>query len=216
MASFLEKLDKFIFSYFYNQFTNKLREETLDCDSVLDIGCGYMPSIKKVTGRMKRSVGMDAFMPSVEKARAEGTHTDFIVGDVTEELKKLPSKSFDAVMALDLIEHLEKEKGLWLLSEMERIACKKVIVFTPNGFVPQQPYADNPWQEHKSGWLWSEMRKYGFKLLGFGGYKTLRGERFSLKYKPRIFWKVVSFASQLWVHGSPEYAYGILCIKELK
>ena len=42
---------------------------------------------------------------------------------------------------------------------MEKVARKKVIVFTPNGFVPQRPYDGNPFQEHLSGWSVDEIHE---------------------------------------------------------
>lgn len=216
MSGIKQRLDRFFLGPFYYQFLDTLKKEAEGNETLLDIGCGYNPAIKVVTSKMKRAVGMDAFMPSIEKARKDHTHTDFILGDVMQDLSSIKSKSYDVVMALDLIEHLEKEKGYWLIEQMERIAKKKVIIFTPNGFVPQQPYDNNPWQEHKSGWDWKEMQKMDFRVLGFGGYKKLRGERFAIKYKPRIFWKYISFYSQVITHRWPKFAYGILCVKELR
>ena len=43
-------------------------------------------------------------------------------------------RSFDAVIALELLEHLNKEEGYELIHNMERWARSKVIVSTPNGF----------------------------------------------------------------------------------
>ena len=213
MSGFKTKLDRILLGPFYFQFLNVLRTETQGYKSLLDIGCGFNPALKRVTQSVEHSVGLDAFKPSIDKAKAAGTHSDFILGDVFDHLEKLESNSYDVVMALDLIEHLEKDKGFWLMEQMERIARHKTILFTPNGFVPQRPYDNNPWQEHKSGWDSEEMKTYGYRILGFGGFKQLRGERFAIKYKPRVFWKYVAFYSQLITHKVPRLAYGILCIK---
>ncbi len=215
MSNFLQKVDKAILGPFYKQFINSINKSTLDCNSVLDIGCGYNPQMKILTSRMQKSVGLDVFLPSIEKAKLIQTHSEFVLEDVKTYLEKMPNNSFDAVIALDLIEHLTKEEGFWLMKQMERLAIKKVIIFTPNGFVPQTPYDNNPFQEHLSGWEIEEMEKEGYKILGFGGYKKLRGERFSIKFKPRIFWKYFSFGTQLFLHNKPKNAYSILCVKNL-
>ncbi len=215
MSSILKNIDDFLLSPVYRQFIDTLSKETRGCKTLLDIGCGYNPAIKKVTAGMDRSVGLDAFVPSIDKAKQAQTHSEFIIGDVLTSLENIPDKSFDAVIALDLIEHLEKEKGHWLMKQMERIAKKKAIIFTPNGFVIQRPYDNNPWQEHRSGWSFDEMKGYGYTIFGFGGYKHLRGERFAIKYKPRVLWKYFSFFTQLFTYKSPQMAYGILCIKSL-
>jgi SAM-dependent methyltransferase len=216
MSTLKQKLDRTFLGPFYNQFLNVLETEVAGNESLLDIGCGYNPPLKQVTSRVKRSVGIDAFQPSIDKAKKANTHTEFILADVMTYLEQIETGSYDVVMALDLIEHLEKERGYWLMEQMERIARRKVIIFTPNGFVPQRPYDNNPWQEHKSGWSWSEMKEAGYRLFGFGGYKSWRGERFALKYKPRIFWKYLSFYSQIITHRKPSMAYSILCVKDIK
>jgi len=44
--------------------------------------------------------------------------------------------SFDVVLVFDLIEHITKENGEKLIRQLENIARDKVIIFTPNGFMP--------------------------------------------------------------------------------
>jgi hypothetical protein len=217
MSNVKIKIHDFFFSKFTNQFINTIYKETQDCKTLLDIGCGFNLGIKKTTTRMDRSVGIDTFAPSIEKAKIEKTHNEFIIDNIDNALCNISDKSFDVVIALDLIEHFTKEKGLWLISEMNRIAIKKIIIFTPNGFVSQSPFDNNPFQEHISGWEIKEMKEMGFqKIYGFGGYKKLRGERFTIKYKPRIIWKFIAFYSQLITFKKPKFSYSICCIKELR
>jgi len=99
---------------------------------------------------------------------------------------------------------------------MERIASKKIVIATPNGFLPQGNYGTNEYQKHLSGWEVEEMQKLGFKVLGVYGYKSLRGETHNLRYKPKIFWGVVSLLSHyFYTRSHPEQAAAILCIKEI-
>jgi hypothetical protein len=76
-------------------------------------------------------------------------------------MEMLPDDSVDSVFALDFIEHLEKEEGLRMLREAERVARVQIVVYTPNGFFPQsyQPEGRDRWgmdgglwQTHRSGW----------------------------------------------------------------
>lgn len=164
---------------------------------------------------MKTSVGVDLHEPSLKKAKELNTHHSFVKSDVISYLKSAPDSSFDAVMALDLIEHLEKEEGLDLLKEMERVASKKAILFTPNGFVPQSSYDNNPWQVHKSGWGYEEMKEKGYSIIGIAGHKSIRGERALIYRKPRFFWKLLSHGSQLFTYHLPRYAFALLCVKTL-
>jgi len=214
--SFRSRIDGILTGYFHRQFVKVLRKETRGCNSLLDLGCGYNTYIHKITKGIPRSVGVDVFMPSIEKARAAKTHSEFVLDDVMSYLRKQPDKSFDAIIALDLIEHLTKEDGIKLKDEMERVAAKKAIILTPNGFVPQRPYDNNPWQEHKSGWPWQEWIGYGYKLYGFAGYKALRGERGAILFKPRIFWKYFSFFTQHFTIHMPKYAFELMCVKTIQ
>ncbi len=69
------------------------------------------------------------------------------------DVRELPyrDRSFDAVVALDVVEHFEKPDALRMLLELERVSRSLVVVVTPSGFVPQPPTEDEPWQEHRCG-----------------------------------------------------------------
>ncbi|MCM8802024.1 MAG: SAM-dependent methyltransferase, partial [Candidatus Omnitrophica bacterium] len=108
--------------------------------------------------------------------------------------------------------------GLELIEKMEKIAKKKVIIFTPNGFLPQKEYENNPWEVHRSGWTAEEMKKMGYKVIGISGWKSLwkflRGERAEIKLKPKWFWYLILDITQFFTKNHPEKAFQILCIKE--
>jgi hypothetical protein len=69
----------------------------------------------------------------------------------------------DSIVALDVIEHMEKQEGVEFLRKAVEKA-KQVIVFTPFGFLPQEETGSSDawgmngqkWQRHRSGWLPSE------------------------------------------------------------
>ncbi len=62
----------------------------------------------------------------------------------------------DAVICIDVLEHLTKKEGLEFIKKMEKWAKKKIIIFT-NGYVPQD-VDKNPLQIHKSGWSYNEFK----------------------------------------------------------
>jgi len=151
-------------------------KEIKDCKTILDLGCGKDSFLKKFKG-MKKLVGVDIFKPYIKEARGRNTHDCYIVGDITQiEFKP---KSFDVVIAIQVLEHIEKEKGLMLIEKMKEWG-KKVIVSVPNGFLEQEEYDNNPFQEHKSSWYSEELEKLGFKVYGLSGLK-LFGRRKILK-----------------------------------
>lgn len=68
----------------------------------------------------------------------------------------------DSVFMLDVIEHMEREEGLAAIEMALKKAKRQVVVFTPLGFVPQEPGDDGldawgmhggEWQRHRSGWM---------------------------------------------------------------
>ncbi len=79
-------------------------------------------------------VGIDIFEHSLEKSKKKKIHNEYYEIDYSQAEKSFEENSFDCVLASDFIEHLEKEEGYRLLKVVEKLARKKVIIFTPNGF----------------------------------------------------------------------------------
>jgi len=191
-----------------------LRKVLLGCQTVLDVGCGSAPTLRQL--EVPHCVGLDGYRPDFEKARSLNTQDELIFGDVRELTTLFKPGQFDACIAMDVIEHMPKEDGLKLMRDMELIAKKKVVFFTPNGFLPQRQSADSDLQAHFSGWEAEEMKSHGYKVLGMLGPKNLRGEYHMLKRRPKFFWGMISILDQIFrIHGKPEKAAAIFCIKSL-
>jgi len=214
LRPFLKKIDQALFGRIRNQFTLMLEKESAGCESLLDVGCGSSSPIQAFSHKIPRVVGVDNFQPSIDKSRAAGIHNEYKRINVLDMDKEFPPESFDAVIALDLIEHLEKKDGLRLMAIMERLAKRKVIIFTPNGFRKQREFDGNLSQIHVSGWEIDEMRAMGYRVKGVHGWKAVRGEFANIKWKPQKFWVGVSVLSLPWTTRHPRHAYHILCIKD--
>ena len=191
-----------------------LRKALLGCQSVLDVGCGASPTMRQLG--VPHPLGIDGYKPSVDRAKQNNTHDEMVHGDVRELDRYFRPRQFDACIALDVIEHLTKPDGVKLMKQMEGIAAKRVVLFTPSGFLPQRHASDDDLQEHLSGWEPSEMTNFGYDVIGLLGPKNLRGEYQVIKGRPRIFWGFVSLLGHfLWTRNHPEKAAAILCVKEL-
>ena len=123
--------------------------------TLLDLGCGDLWFTAGLPG-VETHVGIDLFDQYLEEAyRKQAPGFTGINRDIREFLKECPKKAYDAVLAIDVIEHFEEPQGLWILSQMERVAAKLVIVWTTLGFIEQGPYDNNGvynlYQEHKWG-----------------------------------------------------------------
>jgi len=208
-----KRIDRALFKTFKEHFARELQGALEGCDSVLDVGCGVNSPLERLPRRLSRSVGVDLHEPWLAKSKGRGVHDDYVVADVLELDRHFPPQSFDAVLASDLLEHLEKADGFRLLDLMERVARKRVVVFTPNGFIEQHETDGNPLQVHRSGWSADEMARRGYYVTGINGWKPLRGEYAVPKWKPRVFWYRISQLSQPFVASRPAHAFAILCVK---
>lgn len=160
------------------------------------------------------SVGVDRVQLT---GRVSGRdHSVHVVGDVRQVDSLFAPKSVDCVFALDLIEHLRKEDGLRLLDAVEEIARRRVVIFTPNGFLPQGPLDGNPFQEHLSGWTTREMEARGYHVVGVNGWRPLRGEIGAIRLRPRWFWTRISLYTQNLFESKPRYAFQLFCVKDME
>lgn len=185
------------------------------CQTLLDVGCGISSPVRSFGMSLTRSVGVDAFLPAIEQSRAAGIHDEYCLMDALDIRERFGKNSFDCVLAVSVIEHLEKQDGVDLLEQMEEVARNKTIVVTPVGFLPQSEYEGNPLQRHLSGWEVQEMRKRGYRVDGAAGWRSLRGERAEIVKRPRPLWWTIAIASQLVTYYRPERAFKMLCIKDL-
>lgn len=182
-----------------------------DARTVLDVGCGTNSPLGRFRRRFERTVGVDLFPPSAES----GVHDEYRVMDVMRLEDEFEPRSFDAVVAFDVIEHLDEADVLRLLAMMERIARRRVVVHTPNGFLPQEEYEGNPLQVHRSGWTAERMRELGYSVRGSNGLRWLRGAEGRTRWRPARFWGVLARLTQPFVERRPSLAYQLLCVTEL-
>ncbi len=94
--------------------------EVAEGQSVLDVGCGSGEGLKVLATRATYALGIDLD----DRLRRP---------DVNVEIKSIadmPDKSFDVVVSLDVIEHVEADRAF--LAGLFRVARKAVFVSTPN------------------------------------------------------------------------------------
>lgn len=195
---------------------NFLINELKDCSSILDLGCGPHSPLGRIKQKLKPnlySVGVDGFDPYLEGNKKNNIHSTYIKSNIFDI--SFPEKSFDCAILLDVIEHFEKDDFLKFISKLEKIT-KKIIIFTPNGFVKQDKYDGNDYQIHKSGWTAEDMTKLGFKCLGVCGLKSLRGELAITKIRPIFLGNIISNITEPVVYNRPKLAFSLMCVKNIK
>jgi len=134
----------------------------LDAGSGLGIW-GYL--LKSTRRENVRIVGLDLAWPYLSFVRDRRIYDSLVHGKLTA----LPfrDKAFDYVLAVEVLEHLTKEQGWKLISELSRCCKRKIILTTPNGFKPQEGH-EIPTEAHLSGWTVEELRSAGFAVRGIG------------------------------------------------
>lgn len=197
------------YSYLY-----ELYKSLEECKYILDVGCGIFSPLRFLKGNIY-TVGVDGYKPDLDMAKESGTHAEYKLIDALAIDKHFHNKSFDAVVLLDIIEHFNKEQGHELIAKVERVASRRVIIVTPNGFLLQRR-KNGDLQEHLSGWDCNDMKSLGYKVIGLLGLKQLRGEYHNLRYRPKILWGIVAeLTHYFYTRTHPEKACSLFCVKEL-
>lgn len=211
----LRRLDEALFGIEFAQYHRRLAEVVDDgtCASLLDVGCGESSPIQPFAAKFAHSVGVDSHGPSLDASRAAGIHKETVQCDLGRLGALFQPRSFDCVVALDVVEHFDKEAGREFLDTIERIARKNVVVFTPNGLVPQPATPDNPHQLHRSGWSAAEMRARGYEVLGIGGWRPLRGAYAQPRFRPHWLTARLARLTERWFESRPDRAFQILCVR---
>jgi hypothetical protein len=150
-----------------NALGNRVLEHVEPRDSILDLGCGIMHGFGEAIPHEGQFLGVDGFMPYVEYT---SKFAPVIFGHLPKVCGIFADSSWDVVLLVDVLEHLTEVSGWELLAAAERIARKKVIVFTPEGFSSQDAWA--PWglpycelQAHLSGWDVNALESVGYECI---------------------------------------------------
>ena len=99
--------------------------------SVLDVGCGAGGHAVRAIRRCRQVIGVDRDATLIGLAPRDTPNLYFLCGDFVA--KGLPDGPFDAVLCLDVIEHMDDRPGL--LAEIRRVLKPGGLLFisAPNG-----------------------------------------------------------------------------------
>lgn len=181
--------------------------------TVLDVGGGDGRHWSDIWQNDQQVTVLDISVEDLQTARHQPYGPNVLRGHVLH----LPVRdaSFDLVLCASVIEHVDRDLGGDLIRELERVARRRVVILTPSGFMPQEPSISNPWQQHLSGWVASDFQLRGYKVVGVGGPKVLRGRFHIPRLRPMWFSEGLSALVQPLVKHLPAVAASILAVKDL-
>lgn len=138
---------------------------------------------------------------------------EHVQGLAPQDLAKLDAGVFDVVVAFDVIEHMPEHQGFLLLYEMERLAKRMCVVYTPTGILWQPPAENNVFNAHVSGWSPRTLRRMGWRrITGIFGFRFLLGPYAQPRFSPKSKLGIVlhGFAmslSQVLARPVPSFAH---------
>ncbi|MFH2028881.1 MAG: glycosyltransferase [Nanoarchaeota archaeon] len=163
--------------------------------SILDVGMGYGNFGKLIKDAFPdkdiRLTGIEIWEPY--KNEQWSYYDETILDDISNLNFKL--KSYDFILAIDVIEHFEKQKGIRIINELKRKAREGLLVSVPIIDMPQGSYEGNPYEEHKHQWKKDEM-------LRLGATQIFEGQNLGV-FKFDKTKKNKSNTNILWVSTSP-------------
>jgi SAM-dependent methyltransferase len=191
-----------------------LTQHLAGCKTVLDLGCGAQPYVGQCTD-VEKVIGVDASYDACVSAQKANKY----VRVVQSVLPELPfhARSVDCVTMLQVVEHLPKATASRLIEEAEKVARHKIIITTPNGFVEQDGYGGNPFQQHLSGWTTDDFEQRGYAVWGLEGLKIARRKHKAEMLPPqRLLSVLTSFGIfENYIKNRPESAFQLMAVKEL-
>lgn len=199
---------------------NILQKKLKNIITILDLGCGHNSILQHFS--FSYSFGVDIYKPYIEKSNLKGIHSDYFVGDVMK--LDFEKRSFDAIIAFDILEHLEKPEAIKLINNIERWASRIIILRTTNGFQHQNSFEGNVYQEHRSCFSISEFKEMGYCIYGTGFMKgfcrlshIINPKPYELDSMQNYKTKVPAFLKEIGyyvVKNFPLLASSLICIKE--
>lgn len=125
-------------------------------ESIIDLGCGDLWHTANLPG-VTRHIGVDIWLGQLKLAEEKRPVIGWepICMDALAYAQGCQEHYVDAVLAIDIIEHLPKDEGLELLDQIEWVAKKLVVCWAPLGMLERGPYnpdlTENPYQVHLWG-----------------------------------------------------------------
>lgn len=145
---------------------------------VADVACGIgkWGLLLRMHFQKLYIIGVDLSINNLSKAKMTKAYDDLIIADA----RQLPFRDsiLDFTMACEIIEHLTKNDGTRMVSELERVTRVKILLTTP--YAKWWHTEDWVRRGHITRYHPRELRKFGFKVRGIDSNIQSKGKLFSL------------------------------------
>lgn len=159
----------------HNQYLNQPIIEALPskCESILDLGCGWGMTalLLKIQENYKGIIdGLDIHEPWIEHLKKLNLY-DNVYCDTALNIEKYASNNkYDLIICMELIEHLTRKEGLYLIDKLKELATT-VIITTPKTPVKtlkirrRKHHTGNETMKHQSGYTIADFKGYDTKTV---------------------------------------------------
>jgi len=95
--------------------------------------------------------GVEIFEPYTKIPHVQSLYDEIFIGNAYEIIHTLPN--YDLIIAMDIVEHLNKQDGIELCEDMLFLFTKACMINVPTGdWLNNVVIADNPAEEHQAIW----------------------------------------------------------------
>jgi len=155
-----------LYHFIFPEFSQLLVRALSPSKSVLDLGCGYLSPLLHY--KHEFSIGVDSNYQLLLEGKKLLIH-DYYIQCNLQNIEFKPS-SFDAVIALDVIENMSRDDGDILFNKMEQWVRHKIIIKTIN-----HGARDGDGKIIHAPWKARDFKRKGYKVHGLGGLKYIKG-----------------------------------------
>jgi len=175
----------------YNGPILRMIPHSLDEYKILDCGFGIGEWGFLLRGMKSGNpyiVGIDKWEKFCLKQKKLNIYDKIICDDVLKLCEIFKENEFDIVFACELIEHLKKEDGYKLISQLEYVGKNLIIITTPYGFHNNhEKVRENIYQKHQSGWNTKEFKKFGYETNIIHSVRFTKSLKFFDNLRRKIF-----------------------------
>lgn len=150
---------------------NWIYENTVDSNSVVELGAGFFRRLGSVHPNVKEKIGIEIYDEYIKNATYHNCIK--IHGDALKYRDYVSKNNLDTVLIVDVLEHFNDEDALNLIKNLKE-DFKKILLMLPVGVYEQNEdvtgHNGHEYQKHRSTWFKEDILKLNFTNNVFDDY----------------------------------------------